>query len=449
MSTERKLPKGAVAWALYDWANTGYAMIGLALIFPRLYKSYWGASLAPDKQTFWFTMTVAVASLLVAVLAPVLGSVAELGGLRKRLLLRFAVLGIIACATMTFVGEGLYIIASIVYIFGTVSFYCANIFFDSMLEVVSTKKNRHFISGFGFSFGYTAGFIILLVVSQVIAHHEALGFGSTLEASKALFAFAAVWWAIFTIPLVMQIKESPKPDRPHIFSMAKSGFVETWHTLKEIIQQRHILMFLAAYLFYIDGVNTVITTASNYGTTIGFSEKQIISAFFIVQIMGVPFALLFGFFGQKFGPRRLIFVAIIVYMGVTAYGATITPEPVMVLGFQISQMFILAALIGMCQGGVQALSRSYFTSIIPPGKNVAYFGFYSMIGKSAAVLGPLLMGMTALIFNDPDDPLLSTRMGLGSIVILFIIGAIFLTKAKPTAEAEKLARELDKEAAES
>ncbi|WOO41973.1 MFS transporter [Rubellicoccus peritrichatus] len=443
MSISKKLPKGAVAWAFYDWANTGYAMIGLALIFPRLYKSYWGASLSPDKQTFWFTMTVAVASLLVAVLAPVLGSVAELGGLRKRLLLRFAILGIIACATMTFVGEGLYLIASIVYIFGTVSFYCANIFFDSMLEVVSTKKNRHFISGFGFSFGYTAGFIILLVVSLVVANHEDLGFDSTLKASKALFAFAAIWWAVFTIPLIFRIKEAPKKDRPPVFSMARSGILETWHTFKDILQQRHILMFLAAYLFYIDGVNTIITTASNYGTTIGFSEKQIISAFFIVQVMGVPFALIFGFFGQKFGPRRLIFVAIIVYLGVTAYGSTITPEPVVILGFKLSQMFVLAALIGMCQGGVQALSRSYFTSIIPPGKNVAYFGFYSMIGKSAAVLGPALMGTTALIFNDPEDPLLSTRLGLGSISILFIIGAIFLTKAKPAAEAEKLARKFD------
>lgn len=435
--SQKRIPKGAIAWAFYDWANTGYAMIGLALVFPQLYKSFWADGLTPDKQTFWFTATVAIASLLVAVLAPILGSVAELGGLRKRLLLRFATIGIVACAVMGLVGKGHYLLASLVYLFGTVSFYCGNIFFDSMLEAVSSKRSRHLISGMGFSFGYTAGFAILIGSYFVISNAESLGFANSNLAERSLFFFAAGWWALFTIPLALKIKEKPLPSRPPILVMARRGLVETWHIAKDIYGQKHILMFLLAYLFYIDGVNTIITTASNYGTTLGFSKRQIFEAFFIVQIMGVPCAVLFGLLGQRFGARRIIFVAIVVYLAVTAYGSTIRPDPVDFLGMQVSQIYLMAALIGTCQGGIQALSRSYFTSLIPEGKNVAYFGFYSMIGKSAAILGPLLMGMTALIFNDPERPLLSTRIGLGSVALLFVIGAVFLTQARPRGESDE------------
>lgn len=428
----KQLSKGAFSWALYDWANTGYAMIGLALIFPQLYKGYWGAGLAADKQTFFFNLTVSLASLAVAVLAPILGSVAELGGLRKRLLLRFAMLGICACGCMALAGKDQYLLASLIYLLGTVSFYCANIFYDSMLERVSETHNRHFVSGLGFSFGYSAGFCILLLSAFLLKNPGWLGLENATGASRALFIFAAIWWAIFTIPLALRLKEGAKPERPPFLKMAQQGFKETWTTLKEIIGQKHILWFLLAYLFYIDGVNTIITTASNYGSTIGFTQAQIITAFFIVQVFGMPCAVLFGLLGQHFGPRRIIFVAILIYLGVTSYGATISPEPLgEVFGFEIYEMYILAALIGMVQGGIQALSRSYYTSIIPPEKNVAYFGFYSMIGKSAAVLGPLLMGLVALVFNDPERPDLSTRLGMGSVALLFIIGAFFLSKARP------------------
>ncbi len=431
----KKLPRGAIAWALYDWANTGYAMVGLALIFPQLYKGFWGANLPADRQTFFFNITVSVASLLVAVLAPILGSVAELGGLRKRLLLRFCVLGVCACACVAFIGKGYYPLASLVYIVGTVSFYCGNIFYDSMLEKVSEANNRHFISGLGFSFGYTAGFCILLVSALLLKNPGWLGMSKDIEVSRFLFVFAAAWWALFALPLALRIKEPPKPERPQFKTMAMQGLRETWATLKEIFGQKHILWFLLAYLFYIDGVNTIITTASNYGTTIGFTQAQIITAFFVVQVFGVPCAVVFGLLGQRFGPRRLIFCAIVIYLGVTAYGATISAQPIgKLFGMEIYEMYLLAALIGLVQGGVQALSRSYFTSIIPPGKNVAYFGFYSMIGKSAAVLGPLLMGLVALLFNDPARPDFSTRLGMGSVSLLFIIGALFLTKARPERE---------------
>ncbi|MBC2594334.1 MFS transporter [Ruficoccus amylovorans] len=424
-----KLPKGALAWALYDWANTGYAMIGLALIFPRLYKTYWGSGLSDSDQTFWFTLTVGVASFCVFVLAPILGSIAELGGIRKKLLLRFATVGMVACAAMYLVDEGDYLSATLVYIVGTVCFYSANIFFDSMLERVSTAQNRHTISGLGFSFGYAAGFLLLLITFLATTYYEPLGFGSKLDASRFLFVLAAAWWAIFTLPLVLRFHEEPRHNPHSLARTARLGLVEAWVTLKAIIRQRNILWFLIAYQFYIDGVNTIITTASNYGSTIGFTEQQIITAFFCVQVAGVPCAVLFGLLGQKIGPRKMIFVAILVYLVVSFYGAFMDTAPTVIFGMEVSEIYILATLIGLCQGGIQALSRSYFTSIVPPEKTVAYFGFYSMIGKSAAILGPALMGLSALLFNNPEHPVLSTRIGMGMISVLFFFGAGFLAVA--------------------
>ncbi|WP_269540213.1 MFS transporter [Cerasicoccus fimbriatus] len=412
--------KQTISWALYDWANTGYAMVVLALIFPKMYKSFFSAQLSDGESTYWFGKTVAIASLLVAVAAPFLGSIGELGGLRKRLLLSFCSVGVLATAACFFLGEGQYMLASAVYIVGTVCFYCSNIFYDSMLATVSSPKKRHFVSGLGFSFGYAAGFILLVVTLLVTK--------SSLPANS-MFMIAAVWWAVFTIPLALNIPGQPKPDRPPVFQMAKEGAADTWKTFKEILGIKPILLFLLAYLFYIDGVNTIIMMASFYGTTIGFSEAQIITAFFIVQVFGVPCAILFGWAGGKIGPRKMMFIAIVLYMGVTAYGAKISVEPIHVFGVEISEMFVLAALIGLVQGGIQALSRSYFTTLIPPGREVSFFGFYSMIGKSAAVIGPWLMGFVAATFNNPEDPTYSTRLGMGSVAILFVIGGFFLILA--------------------
>lgn len=406
-------------------------MIVLALIFPRLYKTFWAEGLAVDRQTFYLNITVAIASITVAVLAPFLGSLAELGGIRKKLLLRFAVCGMLASIAIFFIGQGLYPVASLFFIIGTVSFYCANIFFDSMLSSVSKEDNRHFVSGLGFAFAYCSGLSLVLISNYVISNAEGLGFADTISASRWLFVLAGVWWAVFTIPLFFVIQETPKPVQESLRERVVMSFSKMKATFLEIIKIKHIFWFLLAYLFYIDGVNTVITTASFYGTTIGFSQEDIIRAFLCVQVAGIPCALLFGVFAEKWGARAMIFTAIIIYIGICIFGAFISREPVHLLGYNVPQMYILALLVGLVQGGVQALSRSYFTSIIPKEKSVAYFGFYSMIGKSAAILGPLLMAGVAIIFNDPDNPVFSTRLGFASLTLLFIAGGFCFLMSKP------------------
>lgn len=419
-----KLPQGAVAWALYDWANTGYALVVLAAFYPIFYRSYWAADMSPGDQTFWFGLTVSGASALVFILAPVLGNIAEVGRCRKRLLLRFAATGMVACASLAIVGHGKWWLASAIYVVGTVGFYCANIFFDSLLGSVSTLRNRHFISGFGFMFGYSAGVILLVGSFALLNFGSHVGLADPTTVVKTLFVIAALWWALFTIPLILKIPEDRNREHHSVRQLAWQGLVNTKTTLLLIISNRPVLWFLIAYAFYIDGVNTIITMSINYAKTLGFANEDLLVALLIVQITGVPCAILFGWLGQRYGPRRFIFVAIGIYIGVSAYGARLDPTPISVAGFAIPGIYILAALIGSVQGGIQALSRSFFCNLIPPEHTVAFFGFYSMIGKSAAILGPLLMGLVALLTNDP-------RYGIAAVSVLFVIGGMVLMKVRP------------------
>jgi len=426
----KTLPKSAWAWALYDFANTGYAMVVLALIFPRLYKTFWAADLSVSEQTTYFNITVAVASILVAVLAPFLGSLAEMGGLRKRLLFAFAGLGILSALGIGLIGEDLFWLASSVYILGTVSFYCSNIFFDSMLSTVSSKDNRNFISGLGFGLAYTAGLSLILISVLWLGTVDPEDEGAIITISRWHFVLAGCWWAAFSIPLLFTFREQRKEITGSWIDLVRSSFIAMWRTFLEIVKVKHIFWFLLAYLFYIDGVNSIILTATSYGTTIGFTQKEINIGFICVQVVGIPCAIVFGLLADKLGARKMILTAIVLYAGIAVYGAFVTNEPIRVWGVAIPEMYVLASLIGVVQGSIQALSRAYFTSIIPEDKAVAYFGFYSMIGKSAAILGPLLAGMVTWAFNNPEYPVWSTRLGFGSLSILFVLGGICFLKSR-------------------
>ncbi|MGF1452527.1 MAG: MFS transporter [Opitutales bacterium] len=421
----------AACWALYDFANTGYSMIVLALVFPRFYRPFFAAGLPESEKTFWFGVTISVASIIVAILAPFLGSIGEITGTRKRLLLRLAVISMIACASLALVEQGLWWLASLIHIVGLVCFYSANLFFDSMLELVSTRRSRNLVSGIGYASGYFAGFLLILFIAWFTADPPPLGIGDQTLATRLLFVVTAVWWGFFSLPLAIGIREKPKPERPALKAMLERAAVGVKHTFFEIIRIRPVRYFLLAYLFYIDGLNTITITASNLAEAMGFEFAQTIRAFLIVQIAAVPFSILFGFLANRFGAKTLLLIAMVIYLGTTLYGAFIDTEPAVVFGFAISEMYVLALLIGCVIGGVQSLSRSFFANLIPPDKNTAFFGFYSMIGKSAAILGPALLALCAWLFNDPDNPVFSTRVGFGAIGLLFIVGGFFLAKVDP------------------
>ena len=430
---KHSISKPAWAWALYDFANMGYAMIVLALIYPRFYRTFWADQLTVSQQTSSFNLCVFIASIIVALLAPILGSLAATGGLRKNLLIVFACLGITASIAIALVDKEYLWLVNCVYVFGTVSYYCSNIFFDSMLGTVSHADNRNFISGLGFALGYTAGLLLIIVSSFWSASVPEGDLVAQTAISRWHFVLGGCWWALFMLPLVMVIREERKPLAIGFSELVRNSLVNTWETFLDILKVKHIFWFLIAYLFYIDGVNSIILNATSYGTAIGFSEREIGIGFLCVHVVGIPCALLFGWLADKFGARKMILIAIVAYGFISLYGTVITNHPVNLFGFAIPEMYILASAIGMVQGGIQALSRAYFASIVPEDKAVAYFGFYSMLGKSAAIFGPLLIFLAAWIFDDPAQPLLGSRIGFGALTLLFILGAVCFVKSRPSA----------------
>ena len=332
-------------------------------------------------------------------------------------------MGAVSTALMVLPGEGQWKWASLAFIFGTIGFYGGNLFYDSLLVEVSDRENAHWVSSLGFSLGYLGSVLLFIVNIIIIQKAEALGPEKHIAATRLAFLCAAAWWMLFTIPLLLKVKE-PKKGRPPPFRQAVgASFSKLARTLREIIKMRALLWFLIAYWFYIDGVNTIITMSVNYGKTIGFETGDLLKTLILIQVVGVPFALLFGWLGQKFGPTKLLHTGILIYLGVTAYGSILDIEPANLFGFKISKIYILGFLIGSVQGGLQALSRSYFVSMIPRERAAEFFGFYNMIGKSAALLGPIVMGTAAKLSGEP-------RLGILAVSTLFLAGAVCLLKVK-------------------
>lgn len=409
--------KKSFPWILYDLGHTGFTMIVMAMLFPIMFNQFYAEGLSDAEKTSNYGLTLGFASILVAVASPFLAAFAQAGGVRMKLMRIFAGTGIAGMAALCFVGEGQWKTACLVYIAAAAGFYGANLFYDSLLLDFSTEKNRHTVSGAAFSLGYFGGVVLLFLI----------GFWTmkTTLPPQGLFVTGAVWWLIFALPLLF-FKEKPREQ----ISGGNAGFSAALGELKETSaafwHDRRLRWFILAYFLYIDGVGTVVTSAVRYGNALGFSQMQLFGALLLVQIFGIPCALFFGFLGKKFGAKPVLLAALAIYVTITFFAALIPTGTLDFFGLALSPMFVLAAGIGMVQGGVQALSRSYFSGIVPAGKEVAFFGFYSMIGRCSTVIGPFILSAAAVAFDRPDNPLFSTRAGFACLSLLFIAGALFL-----------------------
>lgn len=424
-SDSQKSYAGAFRWTIYDVGHTAFSMIVLAVLFPILFNAYWGSSLEmPSHKTFWYSLTLATASILVAILSPLLATIAQQGGRRMLFFRILAGAGIVGMAALALIDSGFWPLASGVYIVAAIGFFGANLFYDSLLLDVASPEKRHVVSGISFSAGYLGGVALLALTVIWTQFYGILGFESAPD-PRLLFAAGAAWWLVFALPLLFRKERNCAT----MSSAGVGGFSALKETCLAFWHNRPIRWFMLAYFCYIDGVHTIITSAVRYGDALGISQNDLFLALFIVQLFGIPCALLFGFFGKIFGARAVLFVALSIYIGVSFYGSMISTEPVgSLFGFEISEMLILAALIGMVQGGVQALSRSFFATLIPAGREVSFFGFYSMIGRCSTILGPLILAAVAEIFPDGEDGLFSTRAGIAAIALLFIVGIVFLSR---------------------
>ncbi len=400
------------AWILYDFANSAFATTVMAGFFPLFFKQYWHGGEATD-STFQLGVVNAAASGLILLSAPLLGAIADQGRLHKRFLAGFAFLGIGATAALALLQAGMATAALVCFGLGLVGFSGANIFYDSLLMAVAEPHEYERVSSLGFALGYLGGGLLFAFNVAMALKPHWFGLTDATQAIRLAFASVALWWLVFTIPLLRKVGE--RPTRHLSMAVIVDGWRQVVRTLGHIRAHRPAFLFLVAYWFYIDGVDTIVRMAVDYGLAIGLDWQGLIAALLLVQFVGFPAAIAYGRLGEWIGTKRAILLGLAVYVGVTAFAARLDSA---------AEFYALAVLIGLVQGGVQALSRAYYAHLIPKAMAAEFFGFYNMLGKFAAVLGPLLVGVTGRLFDDP-------RAGIFSIVVLFLIGGGILLRVKP------------------
>ena len=402
--------KEIIAWAFYDWANSAFATTVMAAFFPIFFSQYWSAG-SSTETTFFLGLGNSIESLVVAALAPVLGAIADRGSYRKRLLIFFAFLGALMTATLSFIAVGMWPVAMMVYIIANVGFAGANTLYDSLLPSVASEKRVDFVSSLGYSLGYIGGGLLFLLNVLMYISPSTFGLADGVAAVKVSYLMVGIWWADFSLPLIIFVKE-PKGERLSLFTAVHDGFSQIRRTLGALGRLRNTGLFLVAYWCYIDGVDTIIRMATDYGTAIGFSSESMIVALLITQFVAFPLAILYNIFGHKVGIRKALLVAVGGYSVIAVLGFFMTKE---------IHFYLLACCIGLFQGGIQALSRSYYSRLIPTEHSSEFYGFFNMLGKFAAIIGPLLIGVVSLITGEQ-------RYGILSLIILFIVGGVLLAK---------------------
>lgn len=419
-----------LAWALYDWANSAFATTVIAVFFPVYYSTLTADMDAQDSQ-FWFTLTLSASSLLIAVAAPLLGAIADHCGGRKKFLATFAMLGILMSVALVWVHAGLWWMGLLLYGFGSIGFSGANIFYDSLLMEVADEAEYDMVSAYGYALGYIGGGLLFTLNVLMVTQPSWFGFPSAAVALSASFISVAAWWGIFMLPLLLTVKEPVRPNRPHLRLAIKKGLTQLLHTCRELRQMKTLLLFLVAYWFYIDGVNTIIKIAVFFGDRIlGLPHESLIIAVLLTQFVAFPATLLFGYLGSKIGAQRGILIGLLVYLAVVIYAWQWLDSS--------TDFYYLAIAIGLVQGGVQSLSRSLYARLVPPNRISEFFGFFNMVGKFAAIFGPLLIAMTPLVIVRA-----TARDSILSLLGLFLIGGYLLSRVQ-VAEGTRTAKKLTK-----
>lgn len=402
-----------ISWALYDWANSAFATTVLAGFFPVFFQKFWSTGVDPTISTSRLGFANGLAGLLVAVLAPVLGAIADRTGGRKRQLVIWSTLGVIGTASLGFIGQGEWWWAAACFMMGCIGFNAANIFNDSLLLDVAQDHELDQVSALGYSLGYLGGGLLFAVNVLMTVKPQWFGLANAAAAVQVSFMMAAAWWFLFMLPLAFNVRERPVAAKsPGMIAAARDGLRELGGTLRAVGEYRHITLFLVAYWLYIDGVHTIYTMAVDYGVALGLPSSSLLAALLLTQFVAFPSALALGWLGNAWGPKRGILLCIAVYLSATIYAYFLD---------SVAEFFALAVVVGLVQGGIQSLSRSMFGRLVPAGKSGEFFGFFNMMGKFASFLGPMLIATVALLTGD-------SRLSVSSIIVLFVLGGIVLLR---------------------
>ncbi|CAH2717309.1 hypothetical protein BACCIP111895_04501 [Neobacillus rhizosphaerae] len=407
-----RMSKQEKSWVFYDWANSAYSILITTAIFPLYFKAAAKtAGLAASTSTAYWGYANSFATLLISICAPILGSIADFKGFKKRFFAFFLALGIVFTLLLAVVPSNQWLILLICYMLTVIGFGGTNIFYDAFLVDVTTEERMNQISSKGFAMGYIGSTIPFIIsIALIILSQKNIIPLSVPVASQAAFAITALWWGLFTIPMLKNVQQVYYKER--VPNPIANGFKQLFETFKKIKLYRPLFLFLLAYFFYIDGVNTIITMSTAYGSDLGITSTNLLIILFATQVVAAPFAILYGRLADKFKGKTMLLVGIFIYIVICTYAYFLKTT----LDF-----WILAMLVASSQGGIQALSRSYFAKLVPKESANEFFGFYSIFYKFAAILGPFLVGLTAQLTGN-------TNSGVFSLIVLFIIGGLILLR---------------------
>jgi MFS transporter, UMF1 family len=402
------------AWAWYDWANSAYFTTIVTAVFPAFYATYASAGVEPAIATARFGAITTVSVAIIAVWSPILGAIADYTGIKKTLLAIFMMVGVTSAAAMVLIEQGDWLLASMLFIVGNIGVSGTTVFYDSLLPHVAKPEETDRVSSAGYALGYLGGGTLLVLNLAWILQPETFGFADAAAATKVSFVSVAVWWLLFSLPLLRGVPEPPvvlDPGEDVTRGVLHAAFGRLGRTFREIRHYKQASIFFLAMLLYQDGIQTIIRMASVYAAEIGIPQTAQISAFIMVQFLGIPFTFLFGALGSRIGTKRALFLALSVYTGIAILGYFMQTA---------THFFILAGLVGTVQGGAQALSRALFARLVPVHKASEFFGFYAVAERFATVLGPLVFTLSVVITG-------SSRLAVLFIIGFFAAGALLLS----------------------
>ena len=403
------------AWAMYDWALSGLQTVIMTAVFPIYFVKVAAVNYEGSAATQQLARANVIAMVIVAVISPILGAVADYSASKKRFLALFTLIGALGCAAMFTISEGEIGRAMTLYVIAMIGGTGCVVFYESLLPHIARPDEVDRVSTAGYGLGYLGGGILVALNLAWIQRPQWFGLSSADLAARLAFVSVSIWWVVFAIPLFRRVPEPERklePDETPGEKAVVVAFRRLRETLGELRGYRQAFLMLIAFLIYNDGIQTIIKMATAYGAEIGIEDNAMIAAVVIVQFVGVPFAFLFGRLAGRIGAKPAIFLGLLVYVAIS------------ILGYQMrtaTHFFILAALVGMVQGGTQALSRSLFASMIPPHKSAEFFGFYSVFEKFAGVAGPLLFDIAITVSG-------SSRSAILSVILFFAVGAVVLSR---------------------